>query len=160
MSLSISSQGKPQHSTGALDDQQLLAIEGSKKSRQGGHSTSNWTECEKMPQITAKTPLHRHNRHKRKLSTGTVRTLSMSCKCGTLAVFCTVTTSTCCCTPTGMPTTLSKNWRSGTIFSTICNCGSRLSSPQTAPEKPVRPAQQGHRPPCQHTATRESLWSS
>ena len=87
MSLSISSQGKPQHSTGALDDQQLLAIEGSKKSRQGGHSTSKWTECEKCRKKRRKPPLHRHNR---KLSTGTVRTLSMNCKCGT------------CCTPTGM----------------------------------------------------------
>ena len=37
------------YSTGALDDQQLLAIEGSKKSRQGGHTTSKWTECEKPP---------------------------------------------------------------------------------------------------------------
>ena len=102
MSLSISSQGKPQHSTGALDDQQLLAIEGSKKSRQGGHSTSNWTECKKCRKPRRKPPLHRHNCHKRKLSTGTVRTLSMNCKCGKSAVFCTVTTSTCCCTPTGM----------------------------------------------------------
>ena len=99
MSLSISSQGKPQHSTGALDDQQLLAIEGSKKSRQGGHSTSNWTKCEKCRKSRRKPTPHRH---KRKLSTGTVRTLSMNCKCGTSAIFCTVTTSTCCCTPTGM----------------------------------------------------------
>ena len=102
MSLSISSQGKPQHSTAALDDQQLLAIEGSKKSRQGGHSTSKWTECEKCRKKRRKPPPHRHNRHKRKLSTGTERTLSMNCKCGASAVFCTVTTSTCCCTPTGM----------------------------------------------------------
>ena len=41
MSLSVSSQRKPQHITGALDDQQLLAIEGSEKSRQAGHATSN-----------------------------------------------------------------------------------------------------------------------
>ena len=31
-------------------------------------------------------------------------------------------------------TTLSKNWRTATIFSASCNCGSRLSSPQPAPE--------------------------
>ena len=34
----------------------------------------------------------------------------MNCKCGTSAVFCTVTTNTCRCTPTGVSTTLSKNW--------------------------------------------------
>ena len=102
MCLSRSTQGKPQHSTRALDDQQLLAIEGSKKSRQGGHSTSKWTECEKCRKKRRKPPHRRHNRHKRRLSTGTATTLSMNCNCGTLAVFCTVTTSTCCCTPTGM----------------------------------------------------------
>ena len=53
MSLSIPIQGKTAASTGALDDQQLLANVGSKKSRRSGHSTSNWTECEKW----------RHNRH-------------------------------------------------------------------------------------------------
>ena len=34
----------------------------------------------------------------------------------------------------GHATTLSKNWGIATIFSTSCNCGSRLSSPQPAPE--------------------------
>ena len=63
-----------------------------------------------MPQFTAKPTSHCHNRHKRKLSTRTVRTLSVNCKCGTSAVFCTVTTNTCRCTPTGVSTTLSKNW--------------------------------------------------
>ena len=72
------------------------------------------------------TPSHRH---KRKLSTGTVGTLSVNCKCRTLAVFCTVTTNTCRCTKTGMSTSSSKNWTRR------------------------RPAQQGHRPPCQRTAT-------
>ena len=32
---------------GALDGQQLLAIEGSKNYAEIGHSTSNWTEFEK-----------------------------------------------------------------------------------------------------------------
>ena len=63
-------------------------------------------------------------------------------------------------TTAGMSTTLSKNTRDETIFSTSCNCGSRLSSPQLAPEKPVRPAQQGHRPPCQWNATAKSRWSA
>ena len=48
------------HSTGALDDQQLLATEGSKKSRQARHSTSTWTECEKRSQ---KEQPHRRHRH-------------------------------------------------------------------------------------------------
>ena len=45
-------------------------------------------------------------------------------------------------------------------FLTNCNCGSRLSSPRPAPEKPVRPAQQGQRPPCPWTATAKSRWSA
>ena len=56
----------------------------------------------------------------------------MNCKCGTSAVFYTVTTNTCRCTPTGVSTTLSKNWTchvddlhngTSTTLSAYCNCG-------------------------------------
>ena len=53
VSVDIESKKTAQHSTGALDDQQLLAIEGSKKSRQGVQLDG----VRKMPQITAKPPL-------------------------------------------------------------------------------------------------------
>ena len=46
--------------TGALDGQQLLAIEGSKNSAEIGHSTSKRTECEKWREYCRKTT-HRHS---------------------------------------------------------------------------------------------------
>ena len=41
----------------------LLALEGSKNSAETGHSTSNWTECEKWRQHRRNT--HRRHRHMR-----------------------------------------------------------------------------------------------
>ena len=101
MSLSISSQGKPQTTVGHRGLKKVAARRILDVQLDG---------VRKMLQFTAKTHPHRHNRQKRKSSTETVRTLTMNCKCGTSAVFCTVTTNTCRCTPTGVSTTLSKNW--------------------------------------------------
>jgi len=60
---------------------------------------------------------------------------------------------------TGMSTTLSMNWRTATIFSTTATVGAVCLLHDWHRRKPVRSAQQGQ-PPCQHTATGESLWSS
>ena len=63
---------------------------------------------------------------------GTVRTLSMNCKCGTSAVFCTPTTNTCRCTPracqrpcprTGRTTSTTCTTGTSTTLSAYCNCG-------------------------------------
>ena len=62
-------------------------------------------------------------------------------------------------TTAGMSTTLSKNSRDETIFSTSGNCGRTTVSSTTQPEEPARPAQKGHRSPYRRK-TRESLWFS
>ena len=72
-------------------------------------------ESEKCRISRRNPPRHRHNRHKRKLWTRTVRTLSMNCKCGT---------------PTGVSTTSSKNWTTHT--STTCQQEHRPPCQRTA----------------------------
>ena len=73
-----------------------------------------------------------------------------------LPSWCTVTTTTFCCTPRACNNLVQELAWIAPIFPTSCN----WTPPQPAPEKPVRPAQQGHREPCQHTATGESVWSA
>ena len=97
------------YSTGALDDQQLLAIEGSKKSRgKAGTRRPSGRSAKKARKTSEKPLLHRH-RHK-------VRNcpiFSTTCSCGISAVSATICDCGACTTnTTGTSTTFQK----------YCNC--------------------------------------
>ena len=131
MCLSISTQGKQQHSKGALDHQQLLTTEGSKKSRQAGTQPSDGESEKCCYRAAKKKQPPQYHRHKPPHRTIKPRDLSlhhnkdgdtlsmccsckslwsstwMNCNCGTSTVFSTTARKSA---RTGMSTTLSKNW--------------------------------------------------